>query len=75
MRPTHKPGLRTILLQVTEPLAQAIDVACGLDSRNAKIEGWLWRIKDVRDAAKAAGIEREARRGRGRPPESGPDTA
>lgn len=59
--------MKKILLELSEELADAIDAARD-GSRNPAIESWLWRIGDIRDAAKRIGVDRPIRRGRGRPP-------
>jgi hypothetical protein len=59
--------MKRFLLEITDELDDAIAAALDGKSRNAAIEDWLWRIGDVKQAAKANGIERKQRLGRGRP--------
>ncbi|MDA1052597.1 MAG: hypothetical protein O3C40_19245 [Planctomycetota bacterium] len=62
--------MKRFLLEITDELDAAIAAAVGDKSRNAAIEDWLWRIGDVKQAAKAKSIERTQRLGRGRPKKS-----
>lgn len=62
-------ALNDVFLQFTPELVEAVDDAAAhaCMSRAAFIESVLWRAKAVRDAAERLNIEKQARRGRGRP--------
>ena len=59
--------MHRFLCELTPELVQALDEAAGDRSRNAAIEEWLWRIGEVKDAAKKLKISKPTRRKRGRP--------
>lgn len=49
--------LKTICLQVTPELRRAIDEARGAAGLSESIEAWLWRLRAIREAAKALDLE------------------
>ena len=62
--------MKRFVLELTEELLAAIDKALKERSgttRNAAIEEWLWRIGEIKQAAKKGGIQRSKRPTRGRP--------
>lgn len=62
--------MKKFLLELTDELHDAIGAALDGRSRNAAIEDWLWRIGEIKTAAKEKGIKRKERLGRGRPKKS-----
>ena len=54
------------LIEFTEELWAAIDLARGDTPRQAWLEERLWKIRDVRDAAEKKGIQRPERPVRGK---------
>ena len=56
-----------ISLDLDDEFLAAIDAAVGDRHRQGVIESWLWRIKEVKQAAAQLGVERKPRRKRGRP--------
>ena len=59
--------MKRILLEISPELAAAIDAARGARKRNPAIEGWLWRVMEVRRAAAVLGVRRPERPRVGRP--------
>ena len=59
--------MRKILLEISDELADAIDHARDDRKRNPAIEDWLWRIKEIKEAAKSLEIKKPERRKPGRP--------
>lgn len=57
--------MKRTLLVITDELDAAIRHAT--TNRNAATEDWLWRIKEVREAAKELGLTRKPRAKVGRP--------
>jgi hypothetical protein len=53
--------VRKVLVELTDELWAAIDAARGDVARNPWIEQQLWRLKSVRDAARAVGVEKPDR--------------
>lgn len=58
--------MKKFLLEVSEELLAAIDVARGPVPRNPWIEAQLWRLKAIRDAAEARGVVKPDRPMEGR---------
>lgn len=48
--------MRKVLVELTDELWAAIDASRGPVARNPWLERELWRLKSVRDGAKAAGV-------------------
>lgn len=59
--------MKRIMFEVSEELGAAIDAALGDRERNPTLESWLWRVREIRDAAKRLSVRKPVRRGRGRP--------
>ena len=53
--------MRKVLVELTDELWAAIDAARGGVARNPWLERELWRLKSVRDGAKATGVEKPDR--------------
>ena len=53
--------MRKVLVALTDELLAAIDAARGTAARNPWLERELWKLKSVRDGAKAAGVEKPDR--------------
>tara|TARA_R100000742_G_C4278616_1_gene101680 strand:- start:515 stop:760 length:246 start_codon:yes stop_codon:yes gene_type:complete len=56
-----------LTITLTGELAAAIEAAKGDSSRSEAIERWLWRVKDLKDAAKEIGVSKQDRPVMGRP--------
>jgi hypothetical protein len=56
------------MLEISPELSAAVDAARADRYRNPAIEEWLWRERQIREAAKRIGVEKPFRRKRGRPP-------
>ena len=63
--------MKRILLEISPELAAAIDAARGARKRNPAIEGWLWRVADVKRAAAVLGLRKPERPRVGRPRNAG----
>jgi hypothetical protein len=59
--------MKRIMFEASEELGAAIDAALGDRERNPTLEAWLWRVREIQDAAKRLGVRKPVRRGRGRP--------
>ena len=59
--------MKRIMLELTDELATAIEVARGTEARNPAIESWLWRITKIKAAAKKLKLVKPTRKKRGRP--------
>jgi len=59
--------MQKILLELTDELANTVDIALKGRRRNPTIEEWLWSVPEIRSAAKSAGIVKKWRPGPGRP--------
>lgn len=49
---------------MSEELKAAIDAALAGSQRNPTLEEWLWRVREIREAAKLLGVRKPVRRGR-----------
>lgn len=59
--------MKRILFELSEELRAAVDAALEGRQRNPTLEAWLWRVREIQDAAKRLGVRKPVRRGRGRP--------
>lgn len=59
--------MKRVMLELSDELGAAIDVALAGRHRNPTLETWLWRVREIQDAAKRLGVRKPVRRGRGRP--------
>jgi len=64
--------VKRIMFELSEELGAAIDAALSGRQRNPTLETWLWRVREIKDAAKRLGVRKPVRRGRGRPPKREP---
>lgn len=66
--------MKRIMLEVSAELGAAIDAAVGDRQRTPTLEAWLWRVREIREAAQRLGVRKPVRRGRGRgrPPKRAP---
>lgn len=64
--------MKRMMLELTDALAAVLDRARGDRHLGPCIEAWLWRMREVRDAARELGVVRPERRGRGRPKNAQP---
>lgn len=58
--------MKKFLCEVSEELLAAVDAARGPVPRNPWIEAQLWKLKAIRDAAEARGVEKPDRPMEGR---------
>lgn len=65
--------MKRFMCELSDELGAAIDAALAGRSRNPTLETWLWRVREVQDAAKKLGVSKPVRRGRGRPRKESPD--
>jgi len=59
--------VKRFLCELSDELGAAIDAALAGRQRNPTLETWLWRVREIQDAAKQLGVRKPVRRGRGRP--------
>lgn len=64
--------MKRIMFETSDELGAAIDAALAGRHRNPTLESWLWRVREIHDAAKLLGVRKPVRRGRGRPPKRAP---
>jgi hypothetical protein len=59
--------MKRIMFETSDELGAAIDAALAGRDRNPTREAWLWRVREIREAAQRLGVRKPVRRGRGRP--------
>ena len=59
--------MKRVMVEFSDELGAAIDAALANRHRNPTLEEWLWRVREIREAAQRLGVRKPVRRGRGRP--------
>ena len=59
--------MQRFMCELSDELGAAIDAALDGRERNPTLEAWLWRVREIREAAQRLGVSKPVRRGRGRP--------
>lgn len=53
--------MKRIMLELSDELGAAIDAALAGRHRNPTLESWLWRVREIHDAAKLLGVRKPVR--------------